>query len=250
MTGASLPLLLLPGTLCDARVFAPLLEAIGPYPHRVADMTGARTTPDLAAKILSTAPERFALLGFSLGGIVALEMAAQAPARIDRLALVDTTPRPDPQPNAAIRRSAVARARALGMSTYIEDGWPRSVSATHLASDDIKALLIAMARDLGPDVLAEQSEVAIARLDSRPRLGAITAPTLILAGADEEVCPIAAHQELARGIQGSKLILIPHTGHFALLEKPADLAPHIRQWLGADAVDVGLTPRRHDKEQA
>jgi pimeloyl-ACP methyl ester carboxylesterase len=250
LSGGILPLLLLPGTLCDARLFAPLLEAIGPYPHQVADMTGARSTPELAARILSAAPERFALLGFSLGGIVALEMAAQAPGRIDRLALVDTTPRPDPHPNAAARRSAVARARALGMVSYIEDGWARSVAATHLARADIKGILIAMAEDLGPDALADQSEVAIVRHDSRPRLGAIIVPTLILAGADEQVCPIAAHEELAHGIPGSNLILIPNAGHFALLEKPADLAPHIRQWLGAEAMDVDPTPILHDKEQA
>ncbi len=90
----------------------------------VADMTGATTMPELARKILADAPPHFALLGFSLGGIVALEMIAQAPERVERLAL-STRRRGRTPANAAVRRAAVARARAEGMEQFILDAWPK-----------------------------------------------------------------------------------------------------------------------------
>ncbi|WP_375599815.1 alpha/beta fold hydrolase [Devosia sp. Naph2] len=250
---AAVPLLLLPGTVCDARLYAPLMAELNHPDMRVMDMTGARTTPDLAERILAEAPERFALAGFSLGGIVALEMVAQAPERIERLALIDTTARADPEPNAKIRRDAVAKAREVGMDGYILDTWEKLVSPKNLADAKLKTIILAMARDAGAEVLAAQSEVAIHRADSRPRLGAICAPTLILAGADEQICPLAAHEELARGIAGARFFTIPNAGHFAPLENPAAVARHMRDWLsGADAnnaaqaIDQGVEMSAND----
>lgn len=226
-----LPLLLLPGTVCDSRLFEPLLRQLAlPLTH-VIDMTGEATTSDLAARILAEAPERFSLLGFSLGGIVALEMVAQAPERIARLALIDTTPRPDPAAEGKKRHAALDRARAHGMETYIDDGWTRLVASANAGNADLKALISAMARDAGPDALASQTGVAIHRADSRKRLGAIAVPTLILAGEAEQVCPLDAHEELAAGIPGAQYFTIPDAGHFAPLENPAAVARHVRHWL-------------------
>jgi len=245
---SQVPLLLLPGTVCDERLFLPLMGALGYPDMRVMEMTGAETTPALAARLLSNAPEQFALAGFSLGGIVALEMAAQAPERITRLALIDTTPRPDLAANAALRRAAVAKARAEGMDGYIIDAWSRLVSPANTANTALRDVILAMARDAGADVLADQSEVAIHRADSRHRLGTMGVPTLILAGADEQVCPIEAHQELAEGIAGSRFFTIPEAGHFAPLENPAAVARHMRAWLEGEhdhhaspAADQGVT---------
>jgi pimeloyl-ACP methyl ester carboxylesterase/predicted ester cyclase len=229
-----LPLVLLPGTVCDDRLFAPVLELLGEREVIVMELTGAVTTPTLATKILDAAPPRFALLGFSLGGIVALEMMAQAPHRIDRLALVDTTPRPDPAPNAAVRRAAVAAARHDGMDSYILDAWPKLVAPVNARRNDLREIILAMARACGADALDSQSETAINRADSRTRLSAISVPTLILAGEYEQICPLDAQRELADGIAGAQLHLIADAGHFAPLENPAALARHVGAWLDAD----------------
>lgn len=226
----AVPLVLLPGTVCDARLFAPLLAELDHNDILVLPMTGARTTLDLAARLLSMAPKRFALLGFSLGGIVALEMAAQAPERIERLALVDTTAAPDA--NSDARRAAAEKARAEGMDFYILDSWDKLVSPANAGDEKLRAAIVAMAVAAGAEVLAEQSEVAIHRADSRPRLGAIAVPTLILAGEDEQVCRLDAHEELAAGISGARYFTIPKAGHFSPLENPAAVARHVRDWLG------------------
>ncbi len=225
------PLLLLPGTACDARVFAPLIDRLGDYPVLVGDMGGAKTMPDLADAILAAAPPFFLLAGFSLGGICALEMVARQPQRIGGLALIDATARPDPPENAALRRKAVSDARENGMDGFILDAWPRLVAAGNVDNADLRDTIVAMARDCGPDRLAEQAEVAIHRADSRPRLGAIAQPTLVLAGAEEQVCPLEAQHEIAAGIASAQLHLIADAGHFAPLENPEAMALHLRRWL-------------------
>ncbi|WP_245578907.1 alpha/beta fold hydrolase [Cucumibacter marinus] len=227
------PLVFLPGTVCDDRLFAPLIEALGVENWITGPMSGGSSAADQARIVLEAAPARFALCGFSLGGIVALEIMAQAPERVTRLALIDTTPRPDPAANARTRRSAVKKAREHGMDGYILDAWDKLVSPANAADDALKATILAMAQDAGPDTLDSQTEIAINRADSRPRLAAIEVPTLIVAGEQEAVCPLDAHRELADGIPGARLVTIPDAGHFSPLENPAALAPHVRQWLGA-----------------
>ena len=177
----AVPLLLLPGTACDERLFAPLLAELDHYDIRVLPMTGATTTPELAARLLEMAPERFALLGFSLGGIVALEMAAQTPERIERLALIDTTAAPDT--NSDARRAASEKARGHGMASYILESWEKLVSPVNVGDEKLRAAIVAMAVDAGADVLAEQSEMAIHRADSRQRLGAIASRICASLGA-------------------------------------------------------------------
>lgn len=230
-----LPLLLLPGTLCDGRLFKSLLDALGDPHALVGDMTGARSAPALAQKLLRQAPPRFSLLGFSLGGIVAMEMIAQAPERIARLALISTTPRPDPPANARLRRNALERAREAGIDSYTDENWPLFVAPANRENTALKALIRQMARDIGLDGFADQVEVAINRADSRPRLAAINVPTLVVAGVHEQVCPLAAHREIAASIEGAALVTVD-AGHFAPLERPQEIATHIREWLAKDAV--------------
>jgi len=239
---AALPILLLPGTVCDGALFAPLLELLDLPQALMADMTGGSSAAEQAALILSQAPERFTLLGFSLGGIVALEIAAQAPERVAGLILIDTTPRPDLPANAATRRAAAARAQAEGMDFYILEAWDNLVSPQSRDDEALRETILGMARRVGAQTLASQSEVAINRIDSRPRLGAIGVPTLVLAGEDEKVCPLEAHQELAQGIAGAQYFTIPQAGHFAPLENPAAVARHIRDFLAEPRSDHASPP--------
>lgn len=226
------PLLLLPGTLCNWRLFEPLRKELGDgYPAVVGDMTGARSAPELAARILRSAPPTFSLLGFSLGGIVAMEMIAQAPYRVTRLALVSTTPRPDPAANADVRRDAVARAARLGLDSYTQENWPLFTGPESQADASLKALIMLMAREVGIEAMAEQAEVAINRTDSRPRLAGVRVPTLVLAGRHERICPLEAHREIADAVPGSRFVTVD-AGHFAPLEQPVAVGRHVRAWLG------------------
>jgi len=220
------PLVLLPGTLCDARVFAPVLERLAPREAIVPALIGAETAPAMAERLLGTLPPRFALAGFSLGGIVALEMIAQAPERITRLALIDTTARPDPEANWTVRRNAVARAAQIGVDRYVTQKlWSLYVSGDAAADQRLRDLVGAMSAAVGLD--------AIRRADSRPRLPAIAVPVLVLCGAEERLCPVELHREMAERIAGADLAVIAAAGHFALIEQPDVVAAHVARWLAA-----------------
>lgn len=229
-SAAAAPLLLLPGTLCNGRLFAPMLDALGNPPAAVGDMTGARSALALAQKLLRQAPPVFSLLGFSLGGIVAMEMVAQAPERVERLALMSTTPRPDPRANAFTRRDALRRARENGIDSYTDENWPLFVSPARRGDTALRELIRQMARETGLDGFADQTEVAINRVDSRPRLASVRVPTLVLAGKHEQVCPLEAHSEIADAIGGAVFVTVD-AGHFAPLEQPGAVASHVRDWL-------------------
>ncbi len=226
-----LPLVFVPGTACDGRMFQPVLDRLKhPNPITI-EIEGVRSMSDAARRILSKAPGRFVLCGFSLGGIAALEMVAQEPERIGKLVLIDTTPRPDPIQNAALRRRAVAEAAARGMGSFILDAWAKLVAPCNGDDLEIRSTIIAMAVDCGVAKLADQTEVAINRADSRPRLGSITQPTLVLAGESEAVCPIEVHREIAASISGAELAIIPQAGHFSPLEQPNMVATYVDKFL-------------------
>jgi pimeloyl-ACP methyl ester carboxylesterase len=234
--------LLLPGTLCDERVWRPLLAALGDPPAMARLLVGAASTPAMAAKLLEELPERFAVAGFSLGGIVALEMIARAPERIAGLALIDTTARPDPAANHPVRRNAVARAAQIGLHRYATHKlWALYAGEDQAADLAHRDLVVDMAVRLGLDTFRSQSEIAIARVDSRPRLGAIAVPTLVLCGEHDRLCPVAVHREMAEGIPGARLAVIERAGHFALIERPDRVAIEVRRWL--DAIHAGSAGR-------
>lgn len=233
---AAEPLVLLPGTLCDARVFQPVLDLLPPREMIVPELTGAESAAGMAELLLAQRqlPARFALAGFSLGGILALEMIAQAPERISRLALIDTTARPDPEPNWTVRRNAVDRAAQIGVDRYVTDKlWSLYVSGDAACDQRLRELVGTMSASVGLEAFRRQSEMAIRRSDSRPRLPAIAVPTLVLCGAQERLCPVEVHREMAALIPGAELAIIPAAGHFALIEQPDAVATHLRRWLAS-----------------
>ncbi|WP_206667918.1 alpha/beta fold hydrolase [Sphingomonas glacialis] len=225
-TDVRVPLLLIPGTLCDERMFAPMLAALPHIDARVAplchDEIGAA-----ALAILAEAPPHFALLGFSLGGMVALELAAIAPDRVVGLALVDSNARAVAPDLHAMRRTEAAQ----GASAHVARLWPDYVAPAAQHDANLRAKIEAMANAIGSDALKRQTALALSRRDSRSRLARLTMPALVLAGAHDALCPPAWQQELADGLPDSTLVLIADAGHFAPLERPIAVAAEVGAWL-------------------
>ena len=113
----SLPLILVLGQLCSARLYAAQVAAIWPFGQiAVADHRRDTDMAAIAANILADAPPRFALAGLSMGGYIAFAMVRLAPERIAKLALLDTSARPDTHESKVDREKFIAMAQA-GSST-------------------------------------------------------------------------------------------------------------------------------------
>lgn len=233
----SIPLLLLPGTLCDGRLWQEQRAMLGTEAEIVVpDLTRQADIGEIAAHVLAHAPPRFVLAGFSFGGFVAQEILARAPDRVLALSLLSTGARPFPGAMAQERRQAVRRARDMGVARFLREVMmPSYLHPSRLGSTDLAELIAAMGESLGADVFARQTEANIARPDNRPRLAPIAAPCFIACGQDDRLCPVELHQELAAGVRGSELTVVPGVGHFLPLEAPGETTGILRRALAAGA---------------
>jgi pimeloyl-ACP methyl ester carboxylesterase len=226
-------LVLVPGLNCTGRLFADQVEALGRgRPVLVADNASDDSMAGMAERLLAGAPERFALAGLSMGGFVAFEVLRRAPERVTRLALLDTTARPDSPDRAAMRAEQVARARAGRFEEVIDEGWTMSVHPARHEDKALRRVRREMALATGVEGFARQIAAMSARADSRPDLGHIALPTLVICGEQDELTPLRLSEEIANGIQGARLEVVPHCGHLSTLEKPATVSLLLSDWLG------------------
>lgn len=223
------PLVLLPGSLCDERVFAPQLAAFeGLVPTVVADLTMRRTFTQMAADILATAPPKFAVVGLSMGGIVAVELLRQAPERVVGLALADTNISAAREDQIVERSAWSVRAEQGELMTIVRESLLEPMTLRHGPLDDV---VLDMARSVGPEGFVRQNEALIHRADLRPCLPEVRVPTLVVTGDSDRVCPMAGHLEYADLVAGSELVVIPDCGHLSTLDRPEVVSKLLMDWL-------------------
>lgn len=228
----STPIVFVPGLLCSAEVFAPQLAALWPYgPTTVASTLSQTTMTALAASILEDAPRRFALVGISMGGYIALEIMRQAPERVIRLALLDTSARPDSEAQIGQRRKMVADARSGDFTTLAAKALTAILHPAHQDDPALRAVNARMAQSVGLEGFARQTEVVISRPDSRPGLATIAVPTLVLVGAQDTLTPLDCATEIADAINGARLVVIEECGHGSTLEQPDAVSGALIDWI-------------------
>jgi pimeloyl-ACP methyl ester carboxylesterase len=231
--GQDLPLVLVPGLLCSARLYTPQILALWRHgPILVADHRRDADIAAVAARILDNAPPRFALAGLSLGGYIAFAMMRLAPERIARLALLDTSARPDLPEQTAGREKFIAMAQAGQLGDVVETLIPRFLHKDRQGDEPLKAIVRAMAADTGPEAFVRETRAIMSRPDSRPLLASIRCPTLVLVGEGDISTPPELAREIAGGISGAKLVLVPDCGHLSTIEKPAAVNAALAEWLG------------------
>ena len=228
-------LVLVPGLLCDERLWRHQAGGLSDLAGRVLipDVTGGDSVASMARGILEAAPERFALAGLSMGGYVSLEVMRQVPERVEALALLDTSARPDTPQQTEARLTLVGLARSGRFDEVWQGLLPKVVHPDRVEEPGIRSAVREMAHAVGPEGFERQERAIIGRPDSRPDLPSISCPTLVLCGRDDALTPPYLHEELADGIPGARLHQIDHCGHLSTLERPEAVTRAMRAWLEA-----------------
>ncbi|MEP1537365.1 MAG: alpha/beta fold hydrolase [Paracoccaceae bacterium] len=222
-------LILLPGMMCDARLFQPQLEAIPDC--TVITTTDRDTIHAMAQDVLAAAPDQFDLAGLSMGGIVAMEVARLAPTRVRKLALLDTNHRAETD---AVRTARLPQINAVQNGRLIDvmrDEMKPRYLADSVHKQSILDLCMDMATDLGPAAFVTQSHALMTRPDQTETLKSLQYPALVLCGADDHLCPVQTHQIMADLIPQADLKIIDHAGHLPTLEQPSSTNAALLQWL-------------------
>ncbi|KAF0221965.1 MAG: Hydrolase alpha/beta hydrolase fold [Rhodospirillaceae bacterium] len=224
-------LILLPGLLNDERLWAAQCADL-------ADLARVRVIPtyshdsiaDLARAVLDQAPPRFALAGLSMGGYVSMEILRRAPERVERVALVSTTARPDLPEQTERRRVLMEMAGAGGFPRILPTVLASMVPPGH-AQGRVADLFHAMAEAVGVEGFLRQQNAIIGRMDSRPGLAHIGCPALVVVGRDDTLTPPDRAEEMADLIPGAKLVRIADCGHLSAIEQPQAVTAALSLWL-------------------
>jgi len=216
------PIVLIPGLGASPRLFAEQIPGLWRFgPVTIADHTRDDSMAGIARRILESAPPRFALIVLSMGGYIAFEILRQAPARVSKLALLDTSARPDTPEQTEQRRTQIKLARAGKFGEVMTLQFPRMVHPSRSGDEALRRVVLQMAQEAGPEAFVRQQEAIITRPDSRAGLGAIRCPTLVLVGESDEITPPDRAREMADGIAGARLVVLKDCGHLSTLEQPA-----------------------------
>ena len=228
------PIVLIPGLLGTSELFAPQTAALWPYgPVTVANTLEGSTMAEIAGSILASAPPLFALAGISMGGYLCFEILRQAPERVLKLALLDTSALPDSPEQTEQRRAAIERSRAAGphLDKLLAFAFSSFFHPSRREDSELLDINLRMGLSLGVDVFARQQEAIIARPDSRPILHTIFCPTLILVGDADPLTPPDRAREMAAVIPRASLVVIPECGHCSTLEQPEAVNRALIEWI-------------------
>lgn len=230
-------LILCPGLMCDAAVWAPQLPALSATHDCIVMDYGLRSSlGDMARQVLEMAPPgSFALAGHSMGGRVALEVLRLAPQRVSHLALLDTgiSPLAVGEPGAkekAGRLGLVAMAKEQGMRAMGRQWLANMVHPDVLGTALFDAILDMLERS-SPAQFAAQTQALLARPDATVVLPTISGSTLVLTGEQDLWSPPAQHAAITHAINGAVLEVIGHSGHMTTLEQPEAVTNAMARWL-------------------
>ena len=225
-------LILLPGMMCDARLFAPQIAVLQdsirisvPLPVSAPNMA------QLAAEVLADAPDCFALGGVSMGGILAMEIIRQAPQRVTHLALIDTNPFAERDEVKARRTPQMDAARDGRLAAVMRDEMKPSYFTHRADNADLLDLTMAMATDLGPDAFIAQSLALRDRPDYEATLRHVTCSTLILCGRHDQLCPVERHEAIKVMIPHARLCIVEEAGHLPTIETPGIVTTALQELL-------------------
>lgn len=226
-------LLFIPGLMCDERLFAHQASALsGMIDIAFADVSGPASITGMANRLLDRHAGELCVAGLSMGGIIAMEMAKQAPDRIQRLALLDTNHHADPSERFDIRNRQIADVYAGRLVEVIDTEMvPTYFAKANQGDPSLSKLVIDMATTLGAAAFERQSLALRDRPDQSETLRGYHGPALVLCGEEDRLCPPSRHREMAALLDDARLEIVEGAGHLSTIERPDVVTAALRRWL-------------------
>ena len=225
-------LVMVPGMMCDERIFSPQIAGLSDQIKvTVADISSFPSVEELASDVLKKSHQAFALLGHSMGGIVAMEMYSQEPERVEKLVLMDTNPKAELEEIQSKREPQIRDVRDGKLHNVMRDEMKPNYLAETANQETILNTCMDMALSLGPDVFINQSRALQTRTDQQSNIQSINIPVLIMCGSEDKLCTVERHEMMHNMINNSELKIINNAGHMPTLEQPKETTEVLKQWL-------------------
>jgi len=218
--------------MTDERLYAAQVAALeSDYECAVFAFRDHDSLGDMADALLARTPERFTLIGLSLGGYLAFEVIRRQLHRLERLVLMDTTAVADHPERLAGRHADIAKVRGGGIDALIPELPARWFHPWHVRRADLVNLMSEMARSIGARGQFNQQSAMMGRPDSHADLARVAVPTLLICGREDPVTPVPDHEAMAARIPGARLEIIEHCGHLSAIEQPDAVNRILVDWL-------------------
>jgi len=223
------PLVLLPGFMCDADLWTGLVPDLGRLgPLHYGNVYQDDTLEGMAERVLSESPERFVLVGFSMGGFVARVLALMAPQRVAGVAFIASSAREyTPAERARRVRGNLPGDRPKRANPGVALGLHPNRERDPVLLERLRD----MQRRLGSEVRARQS--ALVRKDGYADLERIVCPSLVVACRQDRLRSFGETERMAKHLPHARFEVIEDCGHMAPLEKPHALAALLADWIKA-----------------
>ena len=232
-----LPLVLLPGSLCDSRLFQSQVDYFSSMGEvLVADFAGHDSIKSMAAVTLTKLPDKFSLVGLSMGGIVALEMVKQAPNRVQKLGLFATNPSAESNEGRLSRDRQMSKISQGGVDelvVFVKDSLIPNYNIRTDQSEIVQAIVLDMALQLGPKDFLNQWKALKNRSDSWSSLANIRCPTLLISGTNDAICNTEMHHEISSKVRNAQLKIIKGAGHLSTMDSPILINQILDEWLNS-----------------
>ena len=234
--------LILPGLLTDKALFHHQVRHLGDIAHcSVADYGSAESIADMAQEVLAHAPQQFVLMGFSMGGYVALEILRVAPQRVQALVLMSTSARSEGDEARTARKIMMVQAQD-NFQIVLDLMLPTLLHPSRMRHHSAVIIAYMMGLRVGREAFLRHSRAIMGRIDSHPYLRDISCPTLVLCGRDDVLTPVALHEELAAGILGARFRILPDSAHFLPIGRPVLVSKVLHHWMME--LDLAKTSRK------
>lgn len=226
-------LVLIPGLAGDKTMWEQQIDGLAPWQPLVTDVHMRHPDiPSMAAALLAEVPGLLRLCGASMGGMIAMEAARQAPQRVTALALLGTSARPETESMRELRGAAVELFEQGRLADVIEPNVRFAFHARHADDPLLVGRYLDFVYRAGAGQLARQNRAVMDRPDARTHLPRLRCPVLVMCGEDDQLTPPECSREICALVPGARLRLLPDCGHMLTMERPKAVNAALREWLG------------------